>query len=430
VLESRVRRNIDSAWDLVWASGITNPLAVVDYITPILLLSRMADASRESSALSRLRDASACGDSAKSLEIVSDALRVFELVVVDVNAWRDTKLLSKVTELVARSVIGDRNFDMVGDCYEYVLSRLSTAGQFGQFRTPRHIIKFLVDVVQPRADEIVLDPACGTGGFLIAAHEHQPRARFRGDECDWTMFRIASANLILHGITDADVRRRDALSALVPEADVVLANPPFAGIVDETRRLQFDSGATKSELLFIELVLRRLKDGGRAGIVVPYGVLTNTSAAATAVRRMLVDQNRVRTVVELPGGVFRPYTDVKSALLILERAKPSQSILMVRARSDGFSLDDRRQSVPEDDLRTLLAFVTGSSLVGDLPAGLGREVGLWEIQDSAYSLSPSRYLETERAFSPTCTSLGEALGSTKDCAVRLADILQRIEAII
>lgn len=263
MLAPPLRRTMDSLWDRIWSAGITNPLAVVDYLAGVLLL-RVPSAGQKK--VTKIHLAAKTADQDHCATMMAEVMSSFSLSVPDATLWADTVLLGSIIADIDRLEIEDRNCDILGDCFEHILGHLSTAGDFGQFRTPRHIVKFLVDAVAPRAGETVLDPACGTGSFLIAAHEYRrPKlGNYLGDECDWTMARIAGANLIFHGIGTASIRKRDALAELAPEADVILTNPPFAGVVSKGRQEALGVASSKSELLFLELMVRRLKpEGGR-----------------------------------------------------------------------------------------------------------------------------------------------------------------------
>ena len=418
VLDPSVRKTVDQLWDLIWSSGITNPLAVVDYLAGLFVVARTLSPDRP-----RARRAAPPPDVAR----MTAAMASLGLSTPDPALWQDAALLARTTALVARLTPGDRNRDLLGDCFEHVLRRLSTAGHFGQFRTPRHLVRFLVAAVDPRAGEAVLDPACGTAGFLIAAHEHRgaPGGRYLGDECDWTMARIATANMVLHGITGADIRRRDAFADVSPEADVILANPPFAGSIDEGRRRAFGSRATKSEVLFVELMLRRLLPGGRAGVVVPAGLLTSPTRAALAVRRALVHEHGLRAVIELPAGVFRPYTDVRSALLLWQATGAPDEVLMARVRADGFSLDDKRTAGGKSDLDALLPHVRGDAGRGELRPALGGWVRRAAFGEACV-LSPGRHLAGAAVQARPERSLEAVLTDAAASAQRLGALLATI----
>lgn len=430
MLDPGVRKTVDQLWDLIWSSGVTNPLAVVDYLTGLFILSRAPTPKGRRPALAAVEGAAAAGDAARCVALMTDAMGSLGLSTPDPSLWRDAALLARSAALAGRIAHGDR--DLLGDCFEHVLRRLSTAGHFGQFRTPRHVVRFLVEAVDPRAGESVLDPACGTAGFLIAAHEHRRGrgggGRYLGDECDWTMARIAAANVILHGITGAEIRRRDALSDATPEADLILANPPFSGSVDPARRRALGSGAARSEVLFVELMLRRLRPGGRAGVVVPAGLLTSPARSAVRVREALVRRHGLRAVIELPAGVFRPYTDVRSALLLWRSDGGVGEVLMARVRSDGYSLDDRREPVGESDLDALLPHVLGGAAPGALRPELARRVPR-DALGEAFALSPGRHLRgvapARAPERPMQAVLADAAASAERLGRLLASIGER-----
>ena len=425
MLAPSLRKDIDSLWDRVWSAGVTNPLAVVDYLTALLLLR----AGRHR--LMSLRSAALAGDHEKCKDIVSAAMTACGLSVPDTALWAEnTSLLAQATEDIAKLDIRDRNADILGDCFEHILGHLSTAGDFGQFRTPRHVVQFLVEAVAPQAGETVLDPACGTGSFLIAAHEYRDGSRgaYLGDESDWTMARIASANLVLHGLRSATIRKRDALLDAKVEADVILANPPFSGTVANCHQDTLGVTTTKSELLFVALILRRLRPTGRAGIVVPFSVVTTKVGPARSLRQRLVDQHNLHAVVELPAGVFRPYTDVRTCLLLWGR-KTKGHVLMLRARSDGYSLDDRRQPVSDNDLPLLLRAVTNVRPPRGMSSNMGRLVSLTEIRRQSYILNPSRFLPVDQPIPEHEISLADALGGVVESTSRLQVVLQQIQEL-
>jgi type I restriction enzyme M protein len=420
VLDPGVRKSVDQLWDLAWSAGITNPLAVVDY-----LLGLFALCARGPTSIAAVR-AAADRDPARAAALMLDATAALGLGSPDPALWSDPALLRRAVDLVAALAPAERNRDILGDCFEHVLRRLSTAGHFGQFRTPRHLVQFMVRAVDPRPGERVLDPACGTAGFLIAAHEHCPEGGpYLGDECDWTMARIAAANMVFHGVRGAEIRRRDALSDATPEADVVLANPPFAGSVDPARRRALAARTSRSELLFLELMMARLVPGGRAAVVVPTGVLTSPARAAVRVRRALVHGHGLRAVVELPAGVFRPYTDVRAAVLFWTRDGAGRDLLVCRARSDGYSLDDRREPTGASDLDALLPHLLGTPDRPPLPPTLGRRVARDALGDGC-ALGPGRHLAGAPADAPDGRALPAALADATASAARLGSLLAAI----
>ncbi|MCP5461890.1 MAG: N-6 DNA methylase [bacterium] len=297
--------------------------------------------------------------------------------------------------------------DTKGDLYEYLLSKLSTAGVAGQFRTPRHIIRAMVEILDPKPDEIICDPACGTGGFLtqvmdylkekytspgleeqekddngkpvLDAHgnyvfhypgdllhpyqKHISEQMFHGFDFDSTMLRIAAMNMLLHNIEKPCIEYKDSLSEQANVAkdyeetfDVVLANPPFKGSIDGDnvyKGLTSVAKTKKTELLFIILMEKILKIGGRCAVIVPDGVLFGSSTAHQAVREMLVEKNQLEAVISLPSGVFKPYAGVSTAVLVFTKGGLTDNVFFYKVESDGYSLDDKRNPVKENDLPEL-----------------------------------------------------------------------------
>ena len=339
--------------------------------------------------------------------------------------------------------------DTKGDLYEYMLGKIASAGQNGQFRTPRHIIGLMVEMMRPGPRDTICDPACGTAGFLVGAGEylrdnhpeifrdealrrHFHAGMFHGFDFDGTMLRIGSMNLLLHGLEQPDIRYKDSLAeghgGDAARYSLVLANPPFAGSLDyETtaKDLQKIVKTKKTELLFLALFLRLLKPGGRAAVIVPDGVLFGSSTAHRSIRRMLVEDHRLDGIVKLPSGVFRPYAGVSTAILLFTRTDSggTDQVWFYDLRADGYSLDDKRTALlPEDKLGVSPGRMEGGHFVNltlteqeaaknDLPdaarrwaarAGPERErprtaqsfcVPKSEIVAAGYDLSLNRYKE-------------------------------------
>jgi type I restriction enzyme M protein len=284
-------------------------------------------------------------------------------------------LLAKVVDMIDKIPMEDR--DTKGDLYEYMLSKIATAGQNGQFRTPRHIIRLMVELVAPQPRDIVCDPACGTAGFLVAAgeylREHHPEIftkdelrhhfnekLFNGFDFDSTMLRIGSMNMLLHGVENPNIRHKDSLSEEHAGDEerytLVLANPPFAGSLDyenTAKDLQRVVKTKKTELLFLALFLRLLKPGGRAAVIVPDGVLFGSSNAHKTLRKVLVDEQKLDAVISLPGGVFKPYAGVSTAILVFTKTNSGGTdfVWFYDVDADGWSLDDKRTPLlPEEKL--------------------------------------------------------------------------------
>jgi type I restriction enzyme M protein len=341
--------------------------------------------------------------------------------------WRSTEPLQRA--LAEMDFLREDAFgtDVLGDIYEHILSKLSLAGQFGQFRTPKHIVEFMVAIADPRDGELVVDPACGTGGFLVAASEFRRRkersGRHEGIEIDRTVARIASANLAFHDVGEGHISNADGLGPLSERADVILANPPFAGSVSEEVTQRFAVRSKKTELLFLEQMCGLLKPGGRAVVVVPYGAVSGASGDGKSIRSMLVTDHSLRAVIELPSGVFRPYTDVKTAILVWEATPRGTETHMIRVENDGLSLDQRRVPVAFNDLPEALAVLGGGNA-----AISHRLIPTAEIVAASMNLNPSRYLaEVQRAerdhidSEDVLMALAARLTSTLDKVTRLKE---------
>ncbi|WP_245571007.1 HsdM family class I SAM-dependent methyltransferase [Glaciibacter superstes] len=344
------------------------------------------------------------------------------------------ELLVKVVDLLNDIPMKDR--DTKGDIYEYMLSKLATSGTNGQFRTSRHIIKLMVDMTAPTPDDTIIDPAAGTAGFLVAAgeylhdhhgeiftdaalREHYNQKAFTGYDSDASMARIGSMNLLLHGVENPTMERADSLAESHPRTDaytLVLANPPFAGSLDyETtaKDLLQVVKTKKTELLFLALMIRVLKYGGRAAVIVPDGVLFGSSKAHKELRRMLVEDHKLEAVVKLPSGTFKPYTGVSTAILFFTKTSSggTDNVWFYDVQADGFSLDDKRTPLDpaiheQNNLPDVLARWQTLPRPGATPLAASPEaarprtaqsflVPKAEIAAQGYDLSLNRYKEVE-----------------------------------
>jgi len=412
MLTGELRNQIDRIWDSFWAGGIANPLEVIEQITYLFFLRRLDEmqtlqelkadrlkASIEKSVFPKGKDSKGLPyqdlrwSKFKNLEaremftVVSEhAFPFLRTLGGDGTTYahhmKDARftiptpaLLAKVVDLIDQLPMDDR--DTKGDLYEYMLSKIATAGQNGQFRTPRHIIRLMVEMVQPKPTDIVCDPACGTCGFLVAVGEylrerhpealrdrklsdHFHRHLFHGFDFDNTMLRIGSMNMLLHGVENPEVIYRDSLAqdhaGEEEKYTLVLANPPFAGSLDyenTAKDLQQIVKTKKTELLFLALFLRLLKPGGRAAVIVPDGVLFGSSNAHRTVRKMLVEEQKLDAVISLPSGVFKPYAGVSTAILLFTKTNSGGTdyVWFYDCEADGWSLDDKRTPLlPEDKL--------------------------------------------------------------------------------
>jgi type I restriction enzyme M protein len=412
MISAELRRQVDRLWTAFWTGGITNPLEVVEQLTYLLFLRRLDDLQTlaETAAADPQRPparslfpdgVTASGRSLAELRwshfkhLAPGPL--FSLFAEDVfpflrtlgaadstygHHMRDARftiprpeLLAKVVDLIDRMQLDEA--DTKGDLYEYMLSKLASAGRNGQFRTPRHLIALMVELTAPRPGDSICDPAAGTCGFLVAAgeylrahhgalfadpaeREHFHRCMFHGFEVDSTMLRIGSMNMLLHGVDGPAIAYRDSLAqADGGEQDkysLILANPPFSGSLDEAlcaRELRQVVKTRKTELLFVALCLRLLRRGGRAAMIVPDGVLCGASAAHRTLRALLVEQQKLEAVIALPGGAFRPYAGVCTAILLFTKTDcgGTEQVWFYDLVADGFSLDDKRQPLlPPDKL--------------------------------------------------------------------------------
>ncbi|WP_328527621.1 type I restriction-modification system subunit M [Nocardioides sp. NBC_00368] len=408
MITGELKSKIDRIWDAFWAGGISNPMEVIEQITYLLFMRRLDDlqitaekrarmtgkpveSPTFSPELDRLRWSRLKNeDSATMHKVIAEEVfpflrnlgheeSTYSSHMKDARFTVPTPaLLAKVVDMIDDIPMHDR--DTNGDLYEYLLSKLATAGTNGQFRTPRHIIKLMVEMMAPKPGDEIVDPACGTAGFLVAAaeyveethrealfdqaqREHYHRSMFHGFDFDSTMLRIGSMNMLMHGVESPDISYRDSLSEGAGEDQgkysLILANPPFAGSLDYERTsksLLRTAKTKKTELLFLALFLELLKPGGRAAVIVPDGVLFGSSKAHKDLRRTLVEEQKLDAVVKLPSGVFKPYAGVSTAILFFTKTDSggTDHVWFYDVRADGFSLDDKRNPVEANDLPDLL----------------------------------------------------------------------------
>ncbi len=403
MITGELRNQVDRIWDAFWSGGISNPLEVMEQFTYLLFMRRLDELhTLEENKAARLKKPierrifpagkdpkkRAYDDLRWSRFKNFEAKEMYEVVGEHVfpflrtlggddstyaHHMKDARftipkpaLLAKVVDLIDHVPMEDR--DTKGDLYEYMLGKIATAGQNGQFRTPRHIIRLMVEMTAPTPKDVICDPAAGTCGFLVGAgeylREHHPeifqdaklKARFHGElfhgfDFDSTMLRIGSMNMLLHGVENADIRYRDSLAqdhaGEEEKYTLVLANPPFAGSLDiegVAKDLLQVVKTKKTELLFLALFLRLLKPGGRAAVIVPDGVLFGSSNAHQQLRRTLVEEQKLDAVISLPAGVFRPYAGVSTAILLFTKTNSggTDRVWFYDVEADGWSLDDKR----------------------------------------------------------------------------------------
>ncbi|WP_045216943.1 type I restriction-modification system subunit M [Desulfonatronovibrio magnus] len=453
MITGELKSKIDRIWDTMWSGGISNPLSVIEQLTYLLFIKRLDELhtlkERQASRTGKPIERPIFKDNQENLrwsrfketapEQMFETVRdeVFPFIKNLNNNGNSTythhmkdALFLMPTPRVLASVVDQldsiemTDSDTKGDLYEYMLGKIASAGQNGQFRTPRHIIKLMVDMTAPSPKDIICDPACGTAGFLISASEYlvknhsdliykDPESRrkfnegtFHGYDFDTTMLRIGSMNMLLHGVENPDIRYKDSL-AQADELDeekytLVLANPPFAGSLD------FESTAKdllqvvktkKTELLFLTLFLRLLQTGGRAAVIVPDGVLFGSSNAHKTLRKILVEDQKLDAIISMPSGVFKPYAGVSTAILLFTRTNSggTDNVWFYDMQNDGFSLDDKR--TPQPDKSDLSDIMTRWQ---NLEAETERKrtdksflVPKAEIASNDYDLSINRYKEIE-----------------------------------
>ena len=423
MITGELKNRIDSIWEIFWTGGLTNPLDVIEQMTYLMFIHDLdtADTLRaKESAMLGLPFESIFAEEAQIGNQTVDGTQLKWSVFHDFPA---AKMYSVMQEWVFPFIknlhgnkesayskyMGDAIFkvptplmldkivtamddmyeqmaklsdtDARGDVYEYLLSKLSTAGVNGQFRTPRHIIRMMVELMQPKPDDLICDPACGTSGFLVAAsdylkenkksevffnkenREHYMNEMFTGFDMDRTMLRIGAMNMMTHGVENPFIEYRDSLSDQNPDREkysLILANPPFKGSLDAeivSTDLLKVCKTKKTELLFLALFLKMLRIGGRCACIVPDGVLFGSSTAHKAIRQEIIDHNRLEAVISMPSGVFKPYAGVSTAVLIFTKTNHggTDKVWFYDMKADGFSLDDKRTETRENDIPDIIA---------------------------------------------------------------------------
>lgn len=408
MLTGEIRNKVDALWTAFWTGGIANPLTVIEQISYLLFIKRLDDihtlkelqANRTGKPIkdpvfnesqaplrwSKFRHL----EPAEMFKLVQEEVFPFIKTMASstdttfARAMADAifiipkpSLLTQAVELIEDIPMKDR--DTKGDVYEYMLGKISSAGQNGQFRTPRHIIKMMVELLQPKIKDSICDPACGTAGFLVAAGEyirehqeveyhssdnrdHVNGRLFNGFDFDTTMLRIGSMNMMMHGVENPNIMYKDSLSEENKEEEqytLVLANPPFKGSLayDEVSKELLKVVKTKkTELLFIALMLRLLKSGGRCAVIVPDGVLFGSSKAHLALRKTIIDDHRLEAIISMPSGVFKPYAGVSTGIMIFTKTGTggTDKVWFYDMQADGYSLDDKRTKIDTDDIPDII----------------------------------------------------------------------------
>lgn len=458
MITGELKSQVDKIWDSFWSGGVSNPLTVIEQMTYLIFLRRLDERQtleekkaniagipmkkvwygddeqqfrwsnfKNTDPQTMFELFTRAQPDAKNLTIfehmkqIGSAAGVFGEYMKGATFMIPTpRLLDQVVQMIDQIQMDDR--DTKGDLYEYLLSKIASAGTNGQFRTPRHIIKMMVEMMQPGKEERICDPAAGTAGFLVACgeyfhdqhqdwfhdrtfREHYDSDMFTGIEFDSTMLRIGAMNLQLHGIENPNLIGRDSLSEANPdirsEYTLVLANPPFKGSLDyeavESSLLQVCK-TKKTELLFLALMLRMLKIGGRAAVIVPDGVLFGSSSAHKSIRKEIIDNHRLNAIISMPSGVFKPYAGVSTAVIIFTKTGSggTDNVWFYDMAADGYSLDDKRSAISDNDIPDIL------NRWQNLDAEKKRKrtqksffVPVKEIRENDWDLSINRYKEIE-----------------------------------
>ena len=400
MITGEIKNQVDRIWDAFWSGGISNPMEVIEQMTYLLFIKRLDELHtlREKKAhrLNRSIEKPVFGPDQQTLRWsvftkLGDPQALFNTIADQVFPFIKTlgggdndstysghmkdarftiptpALLAKVVDMLDAIPMEDR--DTKGDLYEYMLGKIASAGQNGQFRTPRHIIQLIVEMMAPKPTDTICDPACGSAGFLVAASEYLDQhyrseiyadeattrrfnqETFHGFDFDSTMLRVGSMNMLLHGVENPAIENRDSLSeghaGVEGQFSLILANPPFAGSLDYescAKDLLEVVKTKKTELLFLALFLRLLKPGGRAAVIVPDGVLFGSSKAHKTLRKMLVEEQKLDGIVSMPSGVFKPYAGVSTAILLFTKTNSggTENVWFYDMQADGYSLDDKR----------------------------------------------------------------------------------------
>ena len=498
MVTGELKNKIDGLWDIFAAGGLVNPLDVIEQITYLMFIHDLDDSdnlrAKESAMLGlpyksifagevQVGDRKVEGNQLKwSVFHDFPAGRMYSVMQEwvfpfiknlhgDKNSayskYMDDAIFKLPTPLLLSKVVASLDViyelmnesqavDVRGDTYEYLLSKISQSGLNGQFRTPRHIIRMMVELMDPKADEVICDPACGTSGFLVASGEylkqrrkeeifynkekkdHYMNSMFHGYDMDRTMLRIGAMNMMTHGIDNPYIEYRDSLSDQNPDREkysLILANPPFKGSLDAdtvSTDLLKVCKTKKTELLFIALFLRMLKVGGRCACIVPDGVLFGSSTAHKAIRKALVEENRLEAVISMPSGVFKPYAGVSTGILLFTKTGHggTDNVWFYDMTADGFSLDDKRTEVKENDIPDIIARF--KNLEGEKSRARTEKsffVPKEEIVGNEYDLSINKYKKTEYKpveYPPT----SEILAELRSLEVEIAKDMDELEQML
>lgn len=485
MITGELKTKVDGIWDIFWSNGVSNPLTVVEQLTYLMFIKILDDNETR-----RERNAELLGESVADPIFDADhqncrwhifrnyepdamyenmVQNVFPFIKDGIGSSKDTAFAKYMKDAIlvvsnARTLtrIVDKleeidlsNKDIMGDVYEYLLSKLATSGQNGQFRTPRHIIKMMVELMQPTPDDAICDPAMGSAGFICMAAQYikdnyktelvradvQERFQttmFTGHDTDSTMMRIGAMNMMLHGVEAPNISQLDSLSEDNEERDaytLIMANPPFKGSLDKetiAKDLRNTVSTTKTELLFLALFLKSLKVGGRCASIVPDGVLFGSQKAHKAIRKELIENNRLVAVISMPSGVFKPYAGVSTAILIFTRTDNggTDNVWFYDMQADGFSLDDKREPIKDNDIPDIIERFHNLDAEKDRArTEKSFMVPVQEIIDNDYDLSINKYKEIvyeKIEYPPT----SELIAEIKDLNDQIARGIAELEAML
>ena len=494
MITGELKNKIDGLWDVLAAGGLTNPLEVIEQITYLMFIHDLDETDNKNAkecAMLGLPFKSIFAEEIKIGDRVVDgqqlkwsrfrdlpANKMYEIIQESVfpfiknlhsdknsaySKYMDDAIFKLPTPLVLSKVIdclddiyvlmGQSNeVDIRGDVYEYLLSKISTAGRNGQFRTPRHIIRMMVELMDPKPRDTICDPACGTGGFLVGAsdylretyrneilmnkdnREHYMNHMFYGFDMDRTMLRIGAMNMMTHGVESPFIEYRDSLSDQNLDTDkysIILANPPFKGTLDAdsvSSDLLKVTKTKKTELLFLALFIRMLKVGGRCACIVPDGVLFGSSNAHKQIRTALVENNRLEAVISMPSGVFKPYAGVSTGILIFTKTGHggTDKVWFYDMKADGYSLDDKRTVINDNDIPDIIErFNNLDKEVDRKRTDQSFLVDKQEIVDNDYDLSINKYKEVvyeKVEYPPTSEILAEIETLNKEIEMNFEEL--------
>ncbi|MBO4331931.1 MAG: SAM-dependent DNA methyltransferase [Paludibacteraceae bacterium] len=496
MITGEIKNRIDKIWDTFWTGGITNSLTVLEQMTYLFFMKMLDDAQLKKEAnaatlgVAKIKDPVfkegnwLNPDSQKEIPYEKlrwhifkneESTRMFDIVRNDAFSFiknmntgaesaysrfmKDAVFLLQSPKTLQQLVddidsIDMNNRDTMGDVYEYILGKMAASGNNGQFRTPRHIIRMIVELMRPSLKDVMCDPAMGSAGFVVETAkyikevygselmkkenaEHYRNSMFSGFDTDTTMLRIGAMNLMLHGVDNPNVKWQNSLSADNTESgsySLILANPPFAGSVDKTdiaSTLTAIASTTKTELLFLSLFVRMLQLGGRCASIVPDGVLFGGSTAHKAIRQEIVDHQRLQAVISMPSGVFQPYSGVSTAILVFTKTDNggTDKVWFYDMTADGFSLDQKRNEVKENDIPDVVArFHNPDGEQVRTRKDKSFLVPVDEIRKNGYDLSINKYKEVEREevhYEAPEVIFGEIEGLVGNIQSALADFKEK-----